>query len=74
MSQKEFERGVVLGRVARGELTFKEAVPLLKICYRQARRLSTRYRSEGAAGLVHRSPGRASNAAGRWLSASVCWN
>lgn len=61
MSQKEFERGAVLGRVARGELTLKEAVPLLKICYRQAKRLNTRYRSEGAAGLVHRSVGRASN-------------
>jgi hypothetical protein len=61
MSQKEFERGVVLGRVARGEMTLKEAVPLLRICYRQAKRLYTRYRREGAAGLVHRSVGRTSN-------------
>lgn len=39
----------------------KEAGVLLGISYRQAKRLYQRYRTEGPAGLVHRSVGRASN-------------
>jgi transposase len=61
MSRKEFNRGAVFARVERGELTLKEAVPLLKVSYRQAKRLYKRYRTEGPAGLVHRSVGRVSN-------------
>jgi transposase len=61
MSRKEFDRGAVFARVRGGELTLKEAAPLLKISYRQAKRLYKRFRSEGPAGLVHGSVGRVSN-------------
>lgn len=61
MSRKEFERGAILSRVERGELSLKEAAPLLRISYRQARRLYQRFRSEGPAGLVHGNVGRVSN-------------
>jgi transposase len=63
MSRKEFDRGAVFARVQRGELTLKEAAPLLKISYRQAKRLYKRFRMEGPTGLVHRSVGRLSNRA-----------
>ncbi|MQA92905.1 MAG: ISNCY family transposase [Gemmatimonas sp.] len=63
MSRKEFERGAVLARVERGELTLKEGAALLKMSYRQAKRMYPRFRTEGPAGLVHRSVGRISNRA-----------
>ncbi|MQA92819.1 MAG: helix-turn-helix domain-containing protein, partial [Gemmatimonas sp.] len=63
MSRKEFDRGAVFARVERRELTLKEAAELLKISYRQARRMYKRYRAEGPAGLVHRSVGCESNRA-----------
>lgn len=63
MSRKEFERGVVLGRVERAELTLRDAAALLGISYRQAKRLYQRYRAEGPPGLVHRSVGQVSNRA-----------
>ena len=61
MSRKEFERASVFGRVEVGGLTIKEAAVLLGMSYRQAKRLYQRFRSEGSAGLVHRSVGRVSN-------------
>jgi hypothetical protein len=61
MSQKEFDRGAVYSRVGVGDLTLKEAAVLLGISYRQAKRLYKRFRTEGPAGLVHRSVGRVSN-------------
>jgi transposase len=61
MSRKEFERGAVFKRVEGGGLTVKEAAPLLKMSYRQAKRLYKRFRREGPAGLVHRNVGRVSN-------------
>jgi transposase len=63
MSRKEFDRGAVFTRVERGGLTLNEAAPLLRISYRQAKRLYKRYRAEGPAGLVHRGVGRSSNRA-----------
>lgn len=63
MSRKEFDRGAVFERVKAGELGLKEAAPLLKISYRQAKRLYGRFRVEGPAGLVHRGVGRVSNRA-----------
>lgn len=63
MSRKEFDRGAILARVARGELTLKESTPLLKLSYRQAKRLYQRFRAEGPAGLVHGSVGGVSNRA-----------
>lgn len=61
MSRKEFERGAVFSRVERGELRLNESAPLLKLSYRQVKRLYQRYRREGPSGLVHRSVGRVSN-------------
>jgi transposase len=61
MSRKEFDRGAVFKRVEGGALTLTEAAPLLKMSYRQAKRMYKRYRIEGPAGLVHRSAGRISN-------------
>jgi transposase len=61
MSRKEFERGAVYRRVERGDITLKEAATLLRMSYRQAKRLYSRFREEGPPGLVHRSVGKASN-------------
>jgi transposase len=61
MSRKEFSRGSVLARVAAGTITLTDAVPLLGVSYRQAKRLWQRYRTAGAAALVHGNVGRASN-------------
>lgn len=61
MSQKEFERGAVFRRVQRREISLKEGALLLKMSYRQAKRLYKRFRAEGRQGLVHRSVGRVSN-------------
>jgi len=53
----------VLGRVKRRELRVVDAALLMRVGYRQAKRLWKRYREEGAAGLKHRSAGRRSNRA-----------
>jgi hypothetical protein len=63
MSQKEFTRGAILQRVNEGEMTLREATPLLGLSYRQAKRVYARFRAEGSAGLVHRSVGRNSGRA-----------
>jgi transposase len=61
MSQEELRRVEVLARVGSGQLRVIDASRLLPVSYRQAKRLWKRYREEGAAGLKHRSAGRASN-------------
>ena len=61
MSAREFERGTVLRRVVAGEMSIREAVPLLAVSYRHARRLVARFRVHGARGLGHRARGRRSN-------------
>ena len=61
MSRKECARGAVLARVAAQTITLTEAVPLLGVSYRQAKRLWRRYRATGTAGLVHGHVGRRSN-------------
>lgn len=61
MSRKEFARGAVLTRVTHEEITLRDAVPLLGVSYRQAKRLLQRYRAAGRAGLVHGNVGRRSN-------------
>jgi transposase len=63
MSTNELKRGGVLARVAAGTLGLGSAATLMAVSYRQAKRLYRRYRREGAAGLKHRSAGRASNQA-----------
>jgi transposase len=63
MSDREFVRAAVLRRVIAGEITIKDATPLLGVSYRQAKRLAMRFRAGGRKSLVHRSAGRRSNRA-----------
>lgn len=63
MSRRELGRVEVLARVRSRELGVVDAAALLRLSYRQAKRLWKRYREEGAAGLKHRSAGRRSNRA-----------
>jgi transposase len=51
----------VLSRVKRGELRLRKAAELLRLSYRQMKRVYARYRREGDRGLVHRLRGRRSN-------------
>src|SRR5437763_1953398 len=63
MSDREFARAAVLRRVTAGEISLHDATPLLRVSYRQAKRLLQRFRANGRQGLVHRSLGRRSNRA-----------
>jgi len=58
MSTHDLQRAQVLGRVDQGDLSLAAAVAVLKICYRQAKRLLARFRREGPSGLVHRRRGQ----------------
>ncbi len=60
MSQRELRRVEVLARVKSKELKVLDAASLVRVSYRQAKRLWKRYREEGAQGLKHRSAGRVS--------------
>src|SRR3989442_12684157 len=61
MSKRELGRVEVLARVRSGELRVVDAAALLRVSYRQAKRLWGGYGGGGAAGLKHRSAGRGSN-------------
>jgi transposase len=61
MSTTELKRAGILARVVAQTLTLQAAAVLMDVGYRQAKRLSTRYRRTGAAGLRHGNAGRASN-------------
>ncbi len=50
-----------LARVRSKQLLLVDAARLMRVCYRQAKRLWRRYREEGAAGLRHGSAGRPSH-------------
>jgi transposase len=63
MSGRELGRVEVLARVRSGQLRLVDAAVLLRLSYRQTKRLWKRYREEGAVGLKHRSAGRRSNRA-----------
>src|SRR5579864_6602337 len=63
MSERELRRVEVLARVCRKQLQLVDAGRLMRVSYRQAKRLWKRYREEGATGLKHRSAGRRSNRA-----------
>jgi transposase len=63
MSTKELKRAGVLARVVAKTLTLGAAAVLMGVGYRQAKRLSGRYRKQGAAGVRHGNAGRASNRA-----------
>jgi len=63
MSKRELGRVEVLARVRSKQLRVVDAARLMRVSYRQAKRLWKRYREEGGAGLKHRSAGRPSNRA-----------
>ena len=50
MSKKELRRGGVLARVKGGELRVQDAAALMRVSYRQGKRLWARYQKHGAAG------------------------
>lgn len=61
MSVKEVGRAGVMARVKEGQLKLVSATQMLRVSYRQAKRLWKRYRAKGAVGLVHGNAGRRSN-------------
>ena len=61
LSDVELRRGEAFGRVFSGSLTLKQACALLGLSYRQGKRLWSRYRTGGPAGLQHGLCGRVSN-------------
>jgi len=63
MSQKERGRKVVLENVLSGKMTLLEGGELMKVSYRQAKRILARYRAKGDKGLVHQRRGLLSNRA-----------
>jgi hypothetical protein len=61
MSSRELERVEVMGRVKSGDLRLSDAATMLKLSYRQTKRVWRRYRKAGREGLKHGNAGRASN-------------
>jgi transposase len=61
LSKRELQRAGVLARVKAGDLLVKNAAALMRVSYRQAKRLWKRYQVGGAASLKHGSAGRVSN-------------
>ena len=60
MSRKERERLTVMVGVTDQELTLVQASELMRVCYRQSKRIWKRYQADGDAGLVHRLRGKPS--------------
>jgi len=63
MSKAERERSAWMSRVKRGELKLKTAAELMRVSYRQAKRIWRRYRKAGDSGLIHRLRGQPSGRA-----------
>ena len=61
MSTRERKRMTLMTRVAEGLLKLREAAEMMRVSYRQAKRIWQRYQEEGDAGLVHCGRGRSSN-------------
>src|SRR5580704_10312418 len=61
LSKRELQRSGVLARVKAGELRLLDAAVLMRVGYRQAKRLWKRYQAGGAASLQHGNAGRVSN-------------
>ena len=61
MSRRELGRVEVLARVRSRDLRVVDAAALLRVSYRQAKRIHRRYATEGDAGVIHRLAGKASN-------------
>ena len=60
MSRKERERLTVMVGVTDQKLTLVQASELMRVCYRQGKRIWRRYQAEGDGGLVHRLRGKPS--------------
>jgi len=63
LNKRELQRGGVLARVKAGELRLRDGAVLMRVSYRQAKRLWKRYQAGGAASLKHANAGRVSNRA-----------
>ena len=63
MNKRELQRGEVLGRVKAGGLGLSDGAVLMRVSYRQAKRLWKRYQAGGIASLKHGNAGRRSNRA-----------
>jgi len=63
MNTRERRRMTLMTRVKEGLLKVREAAEMMRVTYRQAKRIFQRYREKGDAGLVNRSRGRRSNRA-----------
>ena len=63
LSKRELQKAGVLARVKAGELRLTKAAEVMRISYRQAKRLWKRYQTGGAAALKHGNAGRKSNRA-----------
>jgi helix-turn-helix protein len=63
MSKKELSRSGMLARVKAGDLRLKDAGVLMRVSYRQAKRLWAKYRKYGAGALKHGNGGKASHRA-----------
>lgn len=61
MSRRELTRVEVMARVKARTLALTTAAGMLRVSYRQAKRLWRRYRQAGAKGLQHRGVGKPSN-------------
>ena len=61
MGEKERLRSKVLEMVRQGHMRLKAASVMLRVSYRQTKRLYAAYRQEGDAGLIHGNCGRRSN-------------
>ncbi|MGH9611065.1 MAG: ISNCY family transposase, partial [Bryobacteraceae bacterium] len=61
MSERELDRAGVLAQVKSKHLRVIDAASMMRVSYRQAKRLWKRYRERGAAGLKHGNAGRPSN-------------
>jgi transposase len=61
MSTRELERVEVMGRVDKGGLKLVDAAAILRLSYRQVKRLWRRYQEVGRKGLKHGNAGRPSN-------------
>jgi hypothetical protein len=69
MSRKEVPRAGLVKAALTGKITNEERARALRLSVRQFQRLKRRVPTEGGAGLLHRSRGRASP---RRLAAAVC--
>jgi hypothetical protein len=63
LSKRELQRGGILARVKAGELRLVDGAELMRVSYRQSKRLWKRYQAGGAASLKHANAGRKSNRA-----------